>query len=117
KAFGKITTMFTTGALKLPIDGDALRQYAQEAVIAWDWLYPGLTAAQRQQFISWLNGLYDHYVHGQDSGSSPERLGDSDQTLTEYFFLAFMDLATGPDNPRAGTFLSGVDVGGTPIGG
>ncbi|HLK56000.1 MAG TPA: hypothetical protein VKU00_05535 [Chthonomonadaceae bacterium] len=73
----------------------------------YDWLYPALNPAQRTAYINWLNWISDIVL-----GKAPDcpwgntRLGDCDVTIGHYFGLAFMDLATGPDNPRAGTFLN-----------
>lgn len=98
------------------------RNGTREEFITWvwmyDWLYPALSADEREYFIKYLNTLGDlvlDRVEGVPWGTRP---GDSDETTGQYFGLAFMDLATGPDNPRAGTFLSStVGAQAIPVGG
>ncbi|MFN3649693.1 MAG: carboxypeptidase regulatory-like domain-containing protein [Armatimonadota bacterium] len=76
------------------------------ATYAWkyDWLYPVLTAAERQQYVDFLNWLGDQVL----TNGSPllTRIGDSDVEIGHYFGLAFTALATAGENPRAGEFLT-----------
>lgn len=86
----------------------------------YDWLYPALTVEERRQFIDYLNHLADLCLNRVKDTRWGTRLGDSDETTGHYFGLAFLDLATGPDNPRAGTFLNGEAKPGArvrPVGG
>ncbi len=81
------------------------REYFITYVWMYDWLYPGLTPAQRTTFISYLNWMGDLVLNKVSGVPWGTRTSDSDETIGHYFGLAFLDLATAPDNPRAGTFL------------
>lgn len=80
------------------------RETFAEHVVLYDWLYPALTPAQRAAFYGKLNDWADLCL-----GAGPKPWGtrtpDSDELVGHYFGLALLDLATGPDNPRAGSFL------------
>ena len=90
-----------------PEDG---RNFTREAFVdfvwMYDWLYPALSASERTLFLNQLNRWGDMVLDKLPNVSWGTRLTDSDETVGHYFGLAFLDLATGPDNPRAGTFLS-----------
>ncbi len=103
-------------------DGNFVREFFVEYVVMYDWLYPALTPEQRQTYI---NGLNRHCewslginVQLYDGGF---RTSDSDQTWGQYLGMALVDLATGPENPKAGTWLTQISAppGGyvTPVGG
>jgi hypothetical protein len=91
---------------KKPASRNWTREYFAEFVWIYDWLYPSLTPAQRGRFLDWLNYLGDLVLNRVSGVSWGTRTDDSDETVGHYFGLAFLDVATGPDNPRAGTFLS-----------
>jgi hypothetical protein len=104
KAWGVISTGSLTSP---PTSANETRAYFELYVIMYDWLYPALTAAQRQQYIGWLNAWADWTL----GINTPPYVGGFsvahvDYTIGDYFGLAFIDLATGPDNPLAGTFLN-----------
>lgn len=101
---------------------NGIRQYFTTFVWEYDWLYPALTATQRKQFYTWLNWQADEALGNATDFACGAILSQNDRTMGEYFGLAFMDLATGPDNPRAGTFLNSTFANGwggptTPVGG
>lgn len=89
-----------------PEDG---RNFTREAFVdfvwMYDWLYPALSAAERTLFLNQLNRWGDMVLDKLPNVNWGTRLTDSDETVGHYFGLAFLDVATGPDNPRAGTFL------------
>ncbi len=97
------------------------RNGTREEFITWvwmyDWLYPALAPDERALFIKYLNTLGDLCLDNVEGVPWGTRLGDSDETTGHYFGLAFLDLATGPDNPRAGTFLDSATRGGVKVGG
>ncbi|MHC4714804.1 MAG: hypothetical protein ACYTAN_16290 [Planctomycetota bacterium] len=98
------------------------RNGTREEFIRWvwmyDWLYPALTAEERALFLKYLNTLADLVLNRVEDVSWGTRTGDSDETTGHYFGLAFMDLATGPDNPRAGSLLSATfGAENKPVGG
>lgn len=102
----KIIEPWITGmTLRIP-NTNEIRQYFTVFVWEYDWLYPSLSADQRTRFIAWLNWMADEAL---GKTKTPfvcgAILNQSDRTMGEYFGLAFLDLATAPDNPRAGTFL------------
>ena len=83
----------------------------------YDWLYPALNPTERTQYYTGLNRWADWSI-GLNNGKGM-RLADYDQFMDEYFGLLFVDLATGPDNPKAGTYLNatanpGNENGGSP---
>jgi len=90
-----------------PEDG---RNFTREAFVdfvwMYDWLYPALSASERTLFLNQLNRWGDLVLDKVSGVNWGTRLTDSDETVGHYFGLAFLDLATGPDNPRAGTFLN-----------
>jgi hypothetical protein len=96
------------------------REHFIDFVWMYDWLYPWLTADKRQLFIQTLNYWGDTTLakaplYVKPDGTRmvwPIRLDDSDNTVGHYFGMAFLDLATGADNPRAGEFLTQPVVGG-----
>ncbi|MGV3721796.1 MAG: hypothetical protein ACO1SX_12865 [Actinomycetota bacterium] len=89
-----------------PADG---RNYTRQDLItlAWmyDWLYPSLSPDQRSKFIAKMNYFADLTLNRVPGTPWGTRLRDSDETVGHYFGLALIDLATTPDNPRAGSFL------------
>lgn len=105
-----------------PSDG---RNYTRQdlTTLAWmyDWLYPALTPSQRQQFIDKLNQWGDLVLNRVPGTPWGTRLRDSDETVGHYFGLALIDLATAPENPRAGSFLRATwkeaEAGGLLVGG
>ena len=103
------------GNLKGTTIPDSSRNFTREHFIefAWmyDWLYPALTSAQRQQWIDSLNYWSDLCL-SQTSVSWGTRLGDSDETTGHYFGMVLWDLASAGDNPRSGTFIPNSQVGG-----
>ena len=115
KAWAKIRT----DVLPRPLSGNGVRGLFVNLVLMYDWLYPILSPAERDQIIDKLNSLGDYALAlnttGYEGGSSTT---DSDATVGYYFGLALLDVATAPDNPRAGTWLkqkdrrNGVSVGG-----
>ena len=91
---------------------DWLREHFAEFVQMYDWLYPALSAAQRQTFRDAMNRWAD-LVLTSDWG---KRMDDSDQATGDYFGLVFLGLATQGENPRANEFLNaagGLDATGT----
>lgn len=94
---------------------DSSRNFTREHFIeyAWmyDWLYPALTDAQRQQWIDSLNYWADLCL-GATSVSWGTRLGDSDETTGHFFGIVLWDLASVGDNPRSGTLIPASKVGG-----
>jgi hypothetical protein len=78
-----------------PIDGNDVREYFTENAILFDWLYPALSADEREQAITGLN----HWAQYALGINTPEyvgaiRIGDSDANIGSYFGLAATDLAT-----------------------
>jgi hypothetical protein len=99
--------------------GNYAREYSQEMVVMYDWLYPGLTASQRQQFVTKLNEMFTLLAAGnQYTTTMPIRTSDTDQTVGSYFGFAFLALATGDHNPTAehlfaSSFIGGLDATGS----
>ncbi len=90
-------------------DANTIRQEFEDVAVRYDWLYPALNAAQKATIYNALNYWGDialGRVAVPGWWLTGARTSDSDQTTAEYFGLAMIDLATGPDNPRAGTFLN-----------
>lgn len=102
KAWSKIQPIITND----PSNANNMRQIAVQMAWSYDWLYPALSSAQQQTFITGLNRWSEWalaintapYVGGF-------RLADTDQTLSQYLFLAMVDVGTYPENPKAGTWL------------
>jgi len=98
--------------------GNYAREYSAEMVLMYDWLYPGLSASQRQAFLTKLNEMFSLLVAGnQYSAAVPIRTSDTDQTVGSYFGFAFLALATGDHNPTAedlfaSSFIGGLDATG-----
>jgi hypothetical protein len=88
------------------------REYAAENVLLYDWLYPGLSSAQRATFLAKLNELFTGALTNASSPNAPVRTADSDQTVGVYFGLAFLFVATGDHNPQASEFINRPYVGG-----
>jgi hypothetical protein len=100
--------------------GNYAREYSAEMVLLYDWLYPGLTASQRQTFLAKLNEMFVLLAAGNQytGGAMPIRTTDSDQTVGSYFGFAFLKLATGDHNPVGNElfsrpFMGGLDATGT----
>lgn len=105
-----------------PPDANTVREFFGELVWMYDWLYPALTPSERKDWIDVLNGWCNWSLSVDTKPyQGGFRTSDSDQTIGQYFGLAFVDLATGPDNPKAGTYLKQTfpDAGGRvkPVGG
>ncbi len=110
KAYAQASTKLNGGK------PDSSRNFTREHFIefAWmyDWLYPGLTASQRQQWIDSLNYWSDLCLGNIPTVSWGTRLSDSDETTGHYFGMVLWDLASAGDNPRAGTFIPDAKLGG-----
>lgn len=100
KAYDKLASSFLG---RLPGSRNETREYFAELVMLYDWLSPALNSGQRENFINTLNMWGDAVLDAATWGTSP---GDSDEAIGHYFGLALLDIATAPDNPRAGTFLN-----------
>jgi hypothetical protein len=73
-----------TGFLKLAgrsLTGNYAREYALENVLLYDWLYPGLSSAQRYTFLAKLNEMFNVALTNPSSPAAPVRTADSDQTV------------------------------------
>jgi PKD repeat protein len=114
-AYAQKAWLEAKGKLKGTSVPDSSRNFTREHFIdyAWmyDWLYPGLTDTQRQQWVDSVNYWADLCL-GQGGVSWGTRLGDSDETTGHYFGLVLWDLASSGSNPRAGTFIPHSKVGG-----
>jgi len=90
-----------------PEDG---RNYTRQNIItfAWiyDWLYPALTSEQRERMVAKLNQYADLVLDRVPGTPWGTRIRDSDEVVGHYFGLALIDLATAPENRRAGTLLN-----------
>jgi hypothetical protein len=119
KYVGKAWRLIQPVITKEPLNANDVRETFAEYVLLYDWLYPGLTPGQRAVYVKGINRWCEWslaiatkpYVGGF-------RVSDCDQTIGQYFGLAFTDLATDPDNPKAGTWLSEVSRDSkVPVGG
>ena len=106
--------------LTVPItDNNAPRILFENYVWVYDWIYPALSTAERQTYINFLNWMGDSCL-GRTSQTWGVRSGNANGLIGIYFGLAFLDVATAPDNPRAGTFTTSLfkDMGvWKPVGG
>ncbi|HEU4686770.1 MAG TPA: hypothetical protein VFS23_00340 [Vicinamibacterales bacterium] len=99
--------------------GNYAREYSHEMVVMYDWLFPGLSPNQRQEFLAKLNEMFSLLAAGnQYTKAMPIRTSDTDQTVGSYFGFAFLVLATGDHNPTAhdlfgNSFIGGLDATGT----
>jgi hypothetical protein len=82
-----------------PGDSNWHREFFMDFVWMFDWIRPVLTPAQVTLAIGTFNGWLDHFIQ-LDANTE-----DSDEVIGLYFALLFVALATGPDNPRAASFL------------
>ncbi len=94
------------------LGGNFAREYSAELVLLYDWLYPGLSSAQRATFLSKLNDVFRVALTNASNSNAPVRMGDSDQTVGVYFGLAFLFVATADHNPEASDFFYRPFVGG-----
>ncbi|HZU34503.1 MAG TPA: hypothetical protein VFA18_01270, partial [Gemmataceae bacterium] len=95
-----------------PKNGNILRQNLEQLAISFDWLLPALTPVQRQKYVNGLNRWSTWAL-------SDFRLGDTDQTISQYFGLAMVDIATQGYSRMAGTWLNQTATGrlAIPMGG
>lgn len=104
-----------------PNSNDVRENFTENAIL-FDWLYPALTPAQREQAVTGLNG-WAHVALDVNSASAGGgvRIGDSDANIGFYFGLAATDLATAGLSPshvnwlnatQAASGLASVAVGG-----
>ena len=101
KALGKVRqTLATT------FSANFIRDLFAESVWIYDWIYPALTPAERDELIAGFNRMATYAV-GDDPTHRGMRTEDSDETTGYYFGLVFVDLATGPENPLAGRWTTG----------
>src|SRR3954470_3101170 len=112
-AFMQIQKSFfpLTGAA---LSGNFVREYSIELVMMYDWLYPGLSDAQRAQFLAKLNEMFTTATAPNKwlTGGLPYRIEDTDQTTGTYFGVVLHYLATGDTNPVAGEIYNRAYVGG-----
>ena len=70
------------------LEGNGLREWAIEYHLMYDWLKPGLPAADRLEFETYLTRTVESAIKGV-------RFGDSDQMVGTYFLFALHDLNFG----------------------
>jgi hypothetical protein len=93
------------------ISGDHSREFGIDYLIICDWLWPGLTAARRDQFEAKLADLINHTYFGHPGAGSGLPRSDSDQ-LTSNYLAALMFIARFPTNPTAQTIAAFATNGG-----
>ncbi|AMV27721.1 Beta-agarase A precursor [Gemmata sp. SH-PL17] len=110
KAWAAIQPVITAG----PTSANQVRQYFMSYAQFYDWLKPALTESQKSTYVAGLNT----WAKWSLAINTPVykggfRVTDSDQTIGQYFGLAFTDLVTGSH------WLDQVsqDATGTPVGG
>ena len=112
-AWTRLSQGFARRTSPAALVGNYAREYAQEMVLMYDWLYPGLSPDQRREFLAKLNEMFSLLAAGNKyTGSQPVRTSDSDQTVGSYFGFAFLVLATGDHNPTAHELFSRSFIGG-----
>jgi hypothetical protein len=97
-AWDKLSSSF----LKLPpakTIGNYVREYGIEFVVVLDWLWPGLTPAQRQELTTAIGKMLETELAGNRFAKG-YRLGDSDQVIGTYFAVVLFQLIQ-PDNSYA----------------
>ncbi|MBX9625357.1 MAG: hypothetical protein K2X82_16240, partial [Gemmataceae bacterium] len=106
KAWAKIRPKITVD----PGSANYIRQTFLQYARFYDWLSPGLTAGQKAEYAAGLN-RWAEYSLGINTPkyTGGFRVGDSDQTIGQYFGLAFTDLALGTNwlSRSAGTLPVG----------
>ena len=90
-------------SLAASYNGNSVREKIGETPWIYDWIYPALTPAERLEVIDGLNRMAGYVLGTSVVGGL--RFNDSDEATAYYFGLAFIDLATGPENPLAGSYL------------
>jgi hypothetical protein len=88
--------------IDMPVErtaGDYVREYGIEHVVLLDWLWPGLTRAQRTEYTDAIAAMLDNALNG-NRWVDGYRLGDSDQVVGTYFAVVLFNL-TNPDNVAA----------------
>jgi hypothetical protein len=80
------------------ISGNFCREYFIQYAWMYDWLYPGLDAAQRTAFLDRIN-LMAACVNAPAPAAQYGLGGDSDQTTGEYLGMAMWYTATSSYNP------------------
>jgi hypothetical protein len=73
------------------ISGNGLREWGIEYNLIYDWLYPGMSDAERDEFARYLRRVADSVM------AEGIRFHDSDQMVGTYFFLALVDQNLGTD--------------------
>jgi hypothetical protein len=110
---GLFTYTPTTGQI-----GNAIRENLMEWVVLYDWLYPGLTEAQRAQFRAQLDMLVTTaFTNASLPATAPIRTNDSDQVTGVYFGTAFYYIAAGDHHQPAVDRWNHVQVGGWDVTG
>lgn len=91
-----------------------IREYFEEHVLMFDWLYSGMTQTQRDQHFTKLDqyALKSVTLPNGQPPTFPVSVGDSDQLTGTYFGLAFYHLAFGSIHPYATTLFNAAYVGG-----
>lgn len=92
--------------------GNFGREYSQEHVMLYDWLYPGLSPTRRQQYLAHINEMFTQLTTNASNSSFPVLPSDSDQATGTYFGIVFLYLATNDHNPQAATFFNAPYIGG-----
>lgn len=100
-----------------PKSGNDIREYFEQYVLLYDWLYPALTASQR---ATYQNGI-ERWARAALGVSKTTRIGgfriapiaDYDATVGAYFGLAFTDIVM--NHSGSGRWLSGKDGSKPPV--
>jgi hypothetical protein len=97
-------------------DGNLIRDKFVRLAWCYDFLYPGLTANERAEFMTGLKAWATDTVASQTEC----RLGDTDENTARFFGLAMLDQLTAaegnPTNYLSGNFIDQIQ-GSLPVGG
>jgi hypothetical protein len=71
------------------LEGNGLREWGIEYNLIYDWISPGLSGDDREQFAAYLRRVADSIL------AAGVRFNDSDQMIGTYFFFALTDINLG----------------------
>jgi hypothetical protein len=102
KAWAKLQGFLTATTFQQ----DNVREYAMERVVILDWLWPGLSEAQRAQFLAQLDAMWTSALTNPSlPAAMPLRTVDSDQVTGVYMGLACYAKAFPDDGPAQALFI------------
>lgn len=77
------------------LSGNYSREHGWELVLMYDWLYPGMSAGERSEYLAQLKAMFACVTATGGPAGWAFRAADTDQTTGDYMMMAMAEAAIG----------------------